>query len=335
MMRIRIKKPGLLSSIQDQGRIKFLAQAVPISGSLDQLSSRIANKLLGNADSDAVIEFTYGGAILITETDCLIALVGKDAFFKINDVKTPANRPVFVPRGAQVSVINNTQGSHSYLAVAGGWNVPNVLGSKSTFLTASFGGFEGRLLQENDELDHHQQLSTTTQIILNQLQGEQINYPNWSVSPSSFLTNKANTIRLILGREFDWFDESSIADFLTKPYHLTLNCNRMGYHLEGPILNRKKSNQDELLSTAVVPGIIQVTGNGSLILLMADCQTTGGYPRVAKVAEVDMPLCAQLKPGDILNFEPISMKQAEILYLDQEKDLRKLNHTIQFKFNIV
>jgi antagonist of KipI len=334
-MRIKIKKPGLLSTIQDEGRIKFLAQAVPISGALDQLSSRIANKLLGNADNDAVIEFTYGGIKFIAETDCLIALVGHGAFFKTNDIKTPLNRPVFIPQGTQVSIENNTNGSHSYLAVAGGWNVPEVLGSKSTFLTASFGGFEGRQLQENDELISNQQTSLTTQIILNQLKGENINYTKWSVPPKQFLTNTTSTIRIILGREFDWFDESAIADFLTKPYQLTANCNRMGYHLKGSVLNRKNTHQQELLSTAVAPGIIQVTGSGALILLMADCQTTGGYPRIAKVAEVDMPLCGQLKPGDLLNFEPISMKQAEILYLNQENDMRKLNHAIQFKFNII
>ncbi|TKC00337.1 5-oxoprolinase subunit C family protein [Pedobacter cryophilus] len=334
-MRIRIKKPGLLSTIQDAGRIKFLAQAVPISGALDQLLSGIANKLLGNADNDAVIEFTYGGILFTTETDCLIALVGLGAFFKANEIKIPLNRPVFIPKGTQVFIENNTQGSHSYLAVAGGWNVPEVLGSKSTFLTASFGGFEGRQLQENDVPSSNEQLSLTSQIILAQLQGEKINYTMWSVPPKQFLTNTANTIRVILGREFEWFDESAIADFLTKPYQLTANCNRMGYHLDGPVLNRKNSHQQELLSTAVAPGIIQVTGSGALILLMADCQTTGGYPRIAKVAEVDMPLCAQLKPGDLLNFEPISMEQAEILYLNQEKDLRKLNHAIQFKFNII
>lgn len=334
-MKIRIKKPGILSTIQDEGRNRFLAQAVPVSGALDQLSSRLANKLLGNLDSDAVIEFTYGGIIFIAETNCLLALVGQGAFLKTNDIKAPANRPIFVPKGSQISIENNSTGSHSYLAVAGGWNVPEVLGSKSTFLTASFGGFDGRQLQENDELSNNHEFTLTTQIILDQLKGEKINYTNWSVSPTSFTTNKINTIRVILGRELDWFDESSIAEFLTKPYLLTVNCNRMGYHLEGPVLNRKGNYQEELLSTAVTPGIIQVTGNGSLILLMADCQTTGGYPRVAKVAEVDMPLCGQLKPGDMLNFEPISMKQAEILYLNQENDLRKLNHAIQFKFNII
>ena len=133
-----------------------------------------------------------------------------------------------------------------------------------------------------------------------------------------------------MGREFDWFEDLSVVDFLTKPYQFT-NANRMGYRLEGSKIFRKKSQQNELLSTAVVPGTIQVTGDGSLILLMADCQTTGGYPRLAKVAEVDLPICAQLKPGHVIHFELISLKEAEKLYLDLQSDFQKLTAAVQLK----
>ena len=133
-----------------------------------------------------------------------------------------------------------------------------------------------------------------------------------------------------MGREFDWFEDLSVADFLTKTYQFT-NANRMGYRLEGSKIVRKKSQQSELLSTAVVPGTIQVTGDGSLILLMADCQTTGGYPRLAKVAEVDLPICAQLKPGHAIQFERISINEAEKLYLDLQRDFQKLTAAVQLK----
>lgn len=133
-----------------------------------------------------------------------------------------------------------------------------------------------------------------------------------------------------MGREFDWVEDLSVADFLTKPYQFT-NANRMGYRLEGSKIYRKKSQQSELLSTAVVPGTIQVTGDGSLILLMADCQTTGGYPRLAKVAEVDLPICAQLKPGHAIHFVFIKLEEAEKLYLDLQSDFKKLAAAIQLK----
>jgi antagonist of KipI len=137
-------------------------------------------------------------------------------------------------------------------------------------------------------------------------------------------------IRVVPANEFTWFDGLSLIDFLSKPYKLSLNSNRMGYHLEGPVINRLV--KDELLSTAVVPGTIQVTGSGSMVLLMADCQTTGGYPRIAQVAAVDMPLCAQLKPGDSIHFKEISRQEAEILLLAREEELRKLANAVKHRY---
>ena len=132
------------------------------------------------------------------------------------------------------------------------------------------------------------------------------------------------------GREFTWFEASSVHEFLSKPFIVGNNSNRMGYHLLGAPLHRYQ--KDELLSTVVTPGTIQVTNDGSLILLMADCQTTGGYPRIAQVAAVDLPLCAQLKPGDSINFKEIGWKEAEKLYIQLEHDLNKLRLAISEKY---
>jgi antagonist of KipI len=132
------------------------------------------------------------------------------------------------------------------------------------------------------------------------------------------------------GNEFDWFDARSISVFLSTSYIIGRQSNRMGYHLEGAMIARTKNN--ELLSSAVMPGTIQVTGSGSMVLLMADCQTTGGYPRIAQVAAVDMPLCAQLKPGDSIFFKEISWRDAEMLYIEREQQLRQLTVAVQCKF---
>jgi len=329
-MRITIVKPGLLSTVQDLGRYHYLPQAVPISGAMDTLSARIANKAVGNPDDAAVIEFTQAGAEFTADTDLLIAYAGGGAILSANDQKLPAGRPCFIPAGTLVKLINDEAGIRTYIAVAAGWDVPEVLGSRSTFLTAGFGGLQGRPLKAGDVLSGCKTLSVINNRILNRLKGDKIQYANWSIERRAFFEATDKIIRVIPGHELGWFTGSSIAGFLSTPYAIAQRSNRMGYHLEGEAIHRTKNN--ELLSTAVMPGTIQVTGNGSMILLMADCQTTGGYPRIAQVAAVDLPLCAQLKPGDIIYFNAISRHDAEMLYIEREHDLQQLTIAIQSKF---
>lgn len=328
-MQISILKPGLLSTIQDLGRYYFLAQAVPISGAMDTLAARIANKAVGNDDGKAVIELTYADIKFKANTDILIAYSGDGAILKAGNQTIPADRPVFIPAKTVLNFVYNIAGSRTYLSVSGGWDVPLVLGSRSTFLTAAFGGFGGRKLQQGDALNSSGQLGLEAATILKQLKGKAINYPNWGIARRLFLSAERKTIRVAPAREFTWFDGRSIVDFLSTPYTLSAQSNRMGYHLKGLKLDRFIKN--ELFSTAVAPGTIQVTGNGSLILLMADCQTTGGYPRIAQVAAVDLPLCAQLKPGDKIYFKEISRHEAEMLYLEREQQLKKLSVAIKSK----
>ena len=329
-MSIKIIKPGIFSTVQDLGRTQFLDQAVPVSGVMDSISARIANLLVGNDVNAALIEIVDGNFECITQENVLMALVSGNAQFEINNKVTPINRHLFIPKGSIIQLKNNIEGRYSYLAVAGGWDVPKVLGSKSTFVTAAFGGHNGRLLKKDDELVAAQIVSKQNKILFQHLKSETVNWPAWSVPARQFLSASNSTVRIIMGREFDWFEDLSVTDVLTNPYQFS-NANRMGYRLEGSKIFRKKSQQSELLSTAVVPGTIQVTGDGSLILLMADCQTTGGYPRLAKVAEFDLPICAQLKPGHAIHFELINLKEAEKLYLDLQQDFQKLTAAVQLK----
>ncbi len=330
-MQISIIKPGFLSILQDLGRNLFRSQAVPVSGAMDTLSARIANKAIGNNDGAVVIEFSCATAVFIADTDILIAYAGDCAILKSGDRYLPAERPLFIPAGKVLNFTKNPAGSRTYLAVSGGWDVPEVLGSRSTYLTASFGGFQGRPLQKGDLLKSSDYLTSISKKILSRLEGREINFPNWGIARQLLLPVNRKNIRVVPAQEFIWFDGRSMVDFLSKPYTLTAQSNRMGYHLEGSILNR--IIKDELLSTAVVPGTIQVTGNGSLVLLMADCQTTGGYPRIAQVAAIDLPLCGQLSPGDQIYFKEISGQEAEMLYLEREQQLRKLTLAVQHKFD--
>jgi antagonist of KipI len=329
-MQIQIIKPGILSTIQDLGRNLFLSQAVPISGAMDTLSARIANKALGNDDNAALIEFTYTDTVFKAESDILIAYAGDGAILIVNDQKLPAERPIFIPAKTVIELKNNPKGSRTYLAIAGGWNVPEVLGSRSTFLTANIGGVDGQALKAGHILNNTEQYDPITALLLNDLKGDNINYPKWSIARSLLLPDDRKTIRVIKSQEFSWFTDLSIVHFLSAPYTIGINSNRMGYHLEGTAIGRIKN--DELLSTAVTPGTIQVTGNGNMVLLMADCQTTGGYPRIAQVAAVDMPLCAQLKPGDSIYFTLIDRHEAEMLYLEREQQLLQLTTAVQCKF---
>ncbi len=329
-MNIRILKPGLLSTLQDMGRRYFLSQGVPLSGSMDTLSARVANKAVGNDDDAAVIEFTYADAQFKAETDLLIAYAGDGAKLIAGEQKLPAERPLFIPAGSIIELINNSAGSHTYLSIAGGWDVPEILGSKSTYITAAFGGLEGRPFRAGDVLNSADPLTELSAKILESLGGAQISYPEWSIPRQLLLPSERKNIRVMRGPEFTWFESTSIVDFFSTPYTLSRQSNRMGYHLEGAVIRRTKT--DELLSTAVTPGTIQVAGGGSMVLLMADCQTTGGYPRIAQVAAVDLPLCGQLKPGDSINFKGISRQDAEKLYLEGEQHLHKLSIAIKNRY---
>ncbi|RYE15027.1 MAG: biotin-dependent carboxyltransferase [Sphingobacteriales bacterium] len=329
-MRLRITKPGLLTTIQDMGRSLYLSQAVPVSGAMDTLSVRVANIAVGNNEADAVIEFTYAGAEFVAETPMLIAYAGGGAVLTAGTQALPPEKPVFITEGTTVQLKSNSLGSRTYLAVAGGWDVPLVLGSRSTYITAALGGLQSRALQQGDILRHTDILTSTTADIINSLQGNTIACADWSVATRLLLPADKKTIRVVPAHEFNWFDSRSVIEFLSTPYTLSMNSNRMGYNLEGAVINRLV--KDELLSTAVAPGTIQVTGNGNMVLLMADCQTTGGYPRIAQVAAADLPLCGQLKPGDTVYFKDITAHEAEMLYIELENQLHKLNIAVKSRF---
>jgi antagonist of KipI len=262
------------------------------------------------------------------ETDLLIAYSGGGAELTANQIEWAAGKPIFLPMGTVVSLNTSNKGVRTYLAVAGGWDLPSVLNSRSTYTPASFGGLNGRALKMHDVLDSCNTLSPTSAAIFNQLKGTRIMCTRWGV-PNHFIPQKQNTIRVVPGPEFSWFDAQSIITLLSEPFRIDLKSNRMGIYLQGAALT--KMNSAELLSTAVCPGTIQVNGNGKMILLMADCQTTGGYPRIVQVATVDIPLCAQLKPGDYICFNEISRQEAENLYYEQERDLIKMAQAIQTK----
>lgn len=321
-MQIEITKAGILSTIQDLGRYTSRGDAVPVSGAMDVLSMRLANIALGNPQNAAVIEFTYADAAFKTLTDMMVAWCGDGALLQIDGEILPSDRPIFIPVGKTIKLMNNPAGCRTYLAIAGGWDVPKILGSRSTYITAGLGGLQGRALRKGDVLGANKFQSDFTGKLWSKLSGTDINHPKWSLARPLFLPADRKMIRVVTGPEFSWFDTGAVGEFFAATYRVASRSNRMGIGLEGAKM--KRVNNSELLSTAVTPGTIQVTNNNDMIMLMADCQTTGGYPRMAQVAVVDLPLCAQLKPGDEIRFQQISRREAERLFVERERELRRL-----------
>ncbi|MCL7987530.1 biotin-dependent carboxyltransferase family protein [Sphingobacterium sp. lm-10] len=329
-MEIKLHKPGPFSTIQDLGRLDFLSSGVPKSGAMDTASARLANAALANTAGAAVIEFTYAQAEIEILSDMLLAYSGYGGNFIQDDQTLPANRPLALEKGARLRLVPDGTGCRTYLAAPGGWDVAEVMGSRSTYLPAAIGGLAGRLLQTGDVLRASTWERKHRQLFKNLLDNKR-HYPQWSLKPLSLITAGTQAIRVVLGPEAHRFTSESQQRFLSSIFEIDRNSNRMGYTLEGAILQREENQ--EMLSTAVLPGTIQVPGNGHPILLMADCQTTGGYPRIAQVAAVDLPRCGQLKPGDRICFQEISVADAENLYLEQEDHYWKMTEAIDFNYH--
>lgn len=332
-MSIKVIRPGLLASIQDLGRYGFQKYGVIISGAMDPISLRIANLLVGNEEGEAAIEVTLMGTSLLFEEDLLISITGGDLSPAIDGKAVPLWRPVYVKKGSVLQFRACKSGCRSYVAVSGGFAIPKVMNSKSTYLRGGIGGYEGRALQTDDKL-HSNQLPERMISLFQQLKrkchSRSFIATTWYVHSEHFMkTKQASIIRVIRGAEFDRFTQASQSRLFEEDFQITPKSDRMGYRMSGAILELEESF--ELISEAVSHGTVQVPQDGNPIILLADRQTTGGYPRIAQVATVDLPNIAQLKPGEKIQFNEITLEEAEQLYLKQEQWIEELTLGILFK----
>lgn len=327
-MSIEIKKPGFLTTIQDLGRYGSQKYGVIVGGAMDTLAVRIANMLVGNEEDEATIEVTMYGTELICNDNQLLAITGGDLEPMIGGKEVPMWRPIYMKKGQVLTFKSPQTGFYAYIALAGGINVPKVMGSRSTYIRGGIGGYKGRALQEGDVLSS-KKISNKNKVILEHM--HQLNqFCPWSVHYSSFYTfDKTQTIRILEGSEYDRFDKASQEALLEDMYTLTVQADRMGFQLEG--IKLVLSETFELLSEGVTYGTIQVPSNGQPIILMADRQTTGGYPKIGQVISVDLPRLAQLQPGSNINFEMTTIDEAEELLMQREVDLYELKMGISFK----
>ncbi|GAA4437583.1 5-oxoprolinase subunit PxpC [Pontibacter saemangeumensis] len=335
-MCLNIISPGLLTTVQDLGRHGYQKDGISVSGAMDTFALRAANLLVGNAEGEAGIEVTLKGPKIFFTKRQLIAVTGADLSPSLNGAPIKSWRPVSVEEGSILEFGAVLNGCRAYIAVAGGLDLPKVMGSNATYLRAGIGGFEGRALQLGDSIPC-KGIPAKMEPFLRGLASAQEEHPgaqtNWSVDSSLYVTyQEPQQIRVVKGPEYLIFSEQSQQDFWRMAYQVTAQSDRMGYRLLGTRL--ALATQEDMVSSAVTFGTVQVPPEGSPIVLMADHQTTGGYPRIAQVISADFSKLAQLVPRHKIQFKEVTLEEAQSLYIRQEKNLEKLRGALYYKTNI-
>lgn len=287
MTGIIVRTAGPLTTIQDLGRFGSQALGVPPSGAADRDALEIANLLVGNDRGAACLECTLRGPELECAGPAILSVCGADMAPAINGKSVPMWTTLFADSGDVLSLGTAVAGLRGYIAFAGGLDVPEVLGSRSTYVRAGFGGFEGRALRDGDRLR------------LGRFSGDK---PAPCGVPEAERPVYADTVvvRAIPSHEIGRFEPESVARFFEETYTVSLKSDRMGCRLEGPPLAHTRGA--DIISSGVQTGTVQVPGDGMPIVLLADRQTTGGYTRIAQVIQADLPLLGQVRPGGRVRF---------------------------------
>ena len=305
----KVLSPGLHTTVQDRGRFGYQAQGVPVSGALDAVALRLANALVGNPPGAAALEILLSGpAIEVMAESVRVALAGAGALLRIGDgARTlPAWRSVRLARDDVFQVVLGRDAACAVLAVEGGIAVPPVLGSASTYVRAALGGFEGRPLRAGDVLPL---------AIEHASERPELRLPNPPAAAAD------QPIRIVLGPQQEYFRDDAVPALLDTEFHISQNADRMGMRLEGPRLGHRRGW--DIVSDAIATGAIQVPGSGQPILLLADHQTTGGYPKIATVISADLPIVGRRRPGDGVRFAAVRVEEAEALARAAERRLAR------------
>jgi antagonist of KipI len=315
---IEVVAPGALTTVQDLGRRGHRAEGVATGGAIDTLSIRVANLLVGNSDDDAALEITCLGPRLTFGAGKWVAIAGAefDATLITADGWTaalPGWHPVWVPAGGTIACRGARRGCRGMLAISGGIDVPIVLGGRGTDIRSAFGGLDGHPLRAGDRF---------------RIAPGGLPAPADAGQPriaprtvgAEFRTGHDGPVRVVRGTEFDSFDAPSREALFAAPFDVSGESDRMGCRLVGPELHGARL----MLSQPVVPGTIQVPPSGQPILLLADAPTTGGYPRIAVVATVDLPRVAQARPGDVIRFVEWTLPAATQALRERERALARL-----------
>ena len=298
---LKVIQPGLSTTVQDLGRTGGQRFGIPVSGAADTIALRAANVVVGNAQGMAGLEIVLMGPVLEVVAEGLrVAVAGGSASLEITSangepLRVPGLQSVRLVRGERLRVGAIAGSAVAYLAIEGGLDLPPFQRSLSTYVRGAFGGFDGRALVEGDLLPLRQpEADERTELRL----------PGLELSPQS-------RIRVVLGPQDDYFTPEAIATFLGSEYTVSREADRMGIRLDGPKLTHAKGYN--IVSDGIAPGAIQVPGNGLPIILLADRQSTGGYPKIATVISVDLPALGRASPGAKLMFDAVTVEVAQAL----------------------
>jgi biotin-dependent carboxylase-like uncharacterized protein len=304
---LRVKSPGLHTTVQDLGRDGFADVGVPPSGALDAVALRLANALLGNSPDAAALEVLVSGpALEVIAESAHVAFVGGTAGISVQDAhhrSIAGARSVHLKRGDVVKIGMIAGSSCGYLAVEGGIGVPRVLGSASTYTRGTLGGFEGRALRAGDVLHGAETEPAGEELELSAPLDSDFDAP----------------IRIVLGPQDDHFTQDAIEAFLAGTYIVSAQADRMGFRLDGPVLAHTRGYN--IVSDGIVSGSIQVPGSGQPIVLMRDYQTIGGYPKIATVISPDISRLGRHSPGAKVRFARVSRDEAEAIYREEEASI--------------
>jgi biotin-dependent carboxylase-like uncharacterized protein len=306
-LRVRINKPGLLTTVQDRGRWGYQAMGVPVAGPMDAYSHRLANALVGNDESAATLEVTLVGPELEFVDARAIAVVGAE----FDGLTTTL---IHVNAGDRLVFGRRARGARAYVAISGGVETPVVLGSRATHLPSAMGGVDGRALKAGDELP----LGPTVRPA-----DRRVKTRRYAGRVQVELPGSSAIVRVLPGPQDDRFTADALDALQSATYRIDTNSNRMGYRLSGPRL--KHVAGADIISDATPFGSVQVPASGQPILLMADRQTTGGYATIATVISADVRLAGQLAPGDEIRFAVCTPADALAALIAQEQSLMTMS----------
>ena len=305
-MSVFVRRPGLFTTVQDMGRWGYQRFGMPVAGAMDVFSYRLGNCLVGNIPPLASLEITLTGPELDFQDRCVCAITGADFEVHVDGVEIALNRRFVVRSGQHMWFGRLRSGARAYLAISGGFDVPLVLGSRSTHVASGIGGVDGRALRAGDLL----KLGRIPDSVLPRMK---------SATPRVKLPKGGSKVRVLAGPHSQIFDSVSAKGFVQSRYRITGESDRMGYRLAGDPI--PPSDSANVISTAVPVGSVQVPLDGLPIVLMADHQTTGGYPRIATVISADLPVLGQLKVSDWIEFEVCERSEAIEGLVAQERAL--------------
>lgn len=320
-MSLRIIRQGILDTVQDLGRYGHQHLGINCNGAMDRFSMQLANALLGKELDAPVIEIHFPASQFLFEKETIICVTGADFHPTINDEPIPSHHPVVVNKNSILKFEKLQTGARCYLAWYNRLQLHKWMDSYSTNLKANAGGINGGGLMKNDRITFYDELN------FSKLIGEK----DFVVLPwkASDVVDPRNEIEFIIGSEWHWLTADAQELFVEQWFQITNEADRMGFQLAAQVLRAK--HYDQLVSSAVCFGTVQLLPNGQLIILMADHQTAGGYPRIAHVISAHLPILAQKKPNDVVRFKMTSLEEAEKKLLTQKKYLQQLQIACKFR----